>query len=108
LLLQIISIKNALILVVKDIFVLGCGEGGIRTLDTLLKYTHFPGVLFRPLRHLSIYVVISSITRSPPITFLTGSAKVIKKASRQTGTLHELNLYKTKTILHAHYAYRGV
>src|SRR5579872_734281 len=29
------------------------GEGGIRTLDTLLKYTHFPGVLFRPLRHLS-------------------------------------------------------
>jgi site-specific DNA recombinase len=30
-----------------------CGEGGIRTLDTLLKYTHFPGVLFRPLRHLS-------------------------------------------------------
>ena len=30
-----------------------CGEGGIRTLDTLLAYTHFPGVLFRPLRHLS-------------------------------------------------------
>ena len=30
------------------------GEGGIRTLDTLLKYTHFPGVLFRPLRHLSV------------------------------------------------------
>ena len=29
------------------------GEGGIRTLDTLLRYTHFPGVLFRPLRHLS-------------------------------------------------------
>ena len=28
------------------------GEGGIRTLDTL-PYTHFPGVLFRPLRHLS-------------------------------------------------------
>ena len=31
------------------------GEGGIRTLDTLLKYTHFPGVLFRPLRHLSVF-----------------------------------------------------
>lgn len=30
------------------------GEGGIRTLDTLLEYTHFPGVLFRPLRHLSV------------------------------------------------------
>ena len=28
------------------------GEGGIRTLGTV-RYTHFPGVLFRPLRHLS-------------------------------------------------------
>ena len=28
------------------------GEGGIRTLGTL-PYTHFPGVLFRPLRHLT-------------------------------------------------------
>ena len=28
------------------------GEGGIRTLDTL-RYTHFPGVLLRPLGHLS-------------------------------------------------------
>ncbi len=29
------------------------GEGGIRTLGTLLAYTHFPGVLLRPLGHLS-------------------------------------------------------
>jgi hypothetical protein len=29
------------------------GEGGIRTLGTLLTYTHFPGVLLRPLGHLS-------------------------------------------------------
>ena len=29
------------------------GEGGIRTLDTGLPYTHFPGVLLRPLGHLS-------------------------------------------------------
>ena len=29
------------------------GEGGIRTLDTLLTYTHFPGVLLKPLGHLS-------------------------------------------------------
>lgn len=27
------------------------GEGGIRTLDTLLTYTHFPGVRFQPLSH---------------------------------------------------------
>ena len=29
------------------------GEGGIRTLGTGLPYTHFPGVLLRPLGHLS-------------------------------------------------------
>ncbi len=28
-------------------------EEGIRTLDTLLEYTHFPGVRLRPLGHLS-------------------------------------------------------
>ena len=30
------------------------GEIGIRTLDTLLTYTHFPGVLLQPLGHLTI------------------------------------------------------
>ena len=29
------------------------GEGGIRTHDTL-PYTHFPGVLLRPLGHLTV------------------------------------------------------
>ena len=29
------------------------GEGGIRTLDELLTHTHFPGVLLKPLGHLS-------------------------------------------------------
>ena len=29
------------------------GEGGIRTLDTL-RYTHFPGVLLRPLGHFTV------------------------------------------------------
>jgi hypothetical protein len=32
-----------------------CGETGIRTLDTLWGYTHFPGVLLKPLGHLSFY-----------------------------------------------------
>ena len=35
----------------SGLFIFG-GEGGIRTLGTL-PYTHFPGVLFRPLRHLT-------------------------------------------------------
>ncbi len=30
-----------------------CGEGGIRTLGTLLGYTRFPGVPVKPLLHLS-------------------------------------------------------
>lgn len=34
---------------------LGCGEGGIRTRDTLLAYTHFPGALLQPLGHLSYF-----------------------------------------------------
>ncbi len=31
-----------------------CREEGIRTLDTLLAYTHFPGVRLKPLGHLSL------------------------------------------------------
>ena len=30
------------------------GERGIRTLDTLLTHTHFPGVLLQPLGHLTV------------------------------------------------------
>ena len=30
------------------------GETGIRTQDALLAHTHFPGVLLRPLGHLSV------------------------------------------------------
>ena len=33
-------------------------EEGIRTLDTLLTYTHFPGVRLKPLGHLSFYYKI--------------------------------------------------
>lgn len=35
------------------------GEGGIRTLDRLLTYTHFPGVLLKPLGHLSAGIAIA-------------------------------------------------
>ena len=34
-------------------YLLPGGERGIRTLDTLLTYTHFPGVLLQPLGQLS-------------------------------------------------------
>ena len=45
------------------------GERGIRTLDTLLAYTHFPGVLFRPLRHLSLFCYWSLVTGHRDITY---------------------------------------
>lgn len=31
-----------------------CGESGIRTHDTLLGYTHFPGAHLQPLGHFSL------------------------------------------------------
>ena len=37
---------------IKDLDICG-GAGGIRTLDTLLTYTHFPGERLRPLGHRS-------------------------------------------------------
>ncbi len=35
-------------------FFMGGGEGGIRTLDTLLTHTRFPSVRLQPLSHFSI------------------------------------------------------
>ncbi len=41
-----------------------CREEGIRTLDTLLVYTHFPGVRLRPLGHLSsLALKVAQITK---------------------------------------------
>ncbi len=40
-------------LILQGFCVVGCREEGIRTLETLLAFTHFPGVLLRPLGHLS-------------------------------------------------------
>ena len=44
---------------------LGCsgGAGGIRTLDTGLPYTHFPGVRLRPLGHCSALQTMGSADR---------------------------------------------
>ncbi len=39
------------------------GEGGIRTLDTRLTYTHFPGVLLQPLGHFSRKLWLYLLTR---------------------------------------------
>ena len=36
-------------------YIKNCGESGIRTRDTLLAYTRFPGVPLQPLEHLSSF-----------------------------------------------------
>ena len=38
-----------------------CGERGIRTPETLLEFTRFPGVPLQPLEHLSFALAISHI-----------------------------------------------
>ncbi len=43
-------------------------EEGIRTLDTLLRYTHFPGVRLRPLGHLSKIYTFALIKKGGEIT----------------------------------------
>ena len=45
-----------------------CGGKGIRTLDTLLRYTHFPGVLLRPLGHSSKNKAYLKKTKPTPDT----------------------------------------
>src|SRR3989344_3376045 len=39
------------------------GEGGIRTLGAFLTHTHFPGVLLKPLGHLSVTLTITAYDR---------------------------------------------
>ena len=48
-----------------------CGETGIRTPDTLLEYTRFPGVPLQPLEHLSLvdFAGIAHGLSMPPIIF---------------------------------------
>src|SRR3954469_6223842 len=42
------------------------GAGGIRTLDTVLPYTHFPGERLRPLGHRSACAGRRRSSRAPP------------------------------------------
>ena len=43
------------------------GEGGIRTHDTVDPYTHFPGVLLRPLGHLSTQSALAGSALPPSV-----------------------------------------
>ena len=52
-------------------FLLTGGEGGIRTRDTELPYTRFPGVLLQPLGHLTAL--------NSPLSWLFGTVLIIRK-----------------------------
>jgi hypothetical protein len=46
--------KRELTRAVETLKIVYGGERGIRTLETLLTLTHFPGVLLQPLGHLTV------------------------------------------------------
>jgi hypothetical protein len=77
------------------------GEGGIRTLDTLLAYTHFPGVLFRPLRHLSVILFFVPSGLFKHLSGKISDGKCNKKTAPKFGAV-KLN-YNLKTILTYHH-----
>lgn len=45
-----------------------CGESGIRTHDTLLGYTHFPGAHLQPLGHFSMGIFALTFLVLPAFT----------------------------------------
>jgi hypothetical protein len=49
------------------------GRGGIRTHDTLLEYTHFPGVRLRPLGHPSAFLRASMPGKRAPYSRKLGT-----------------------------------
>ena len=53
------------------------GERGIRTLDTLLTYTHFPGVRLQPLSHLSGNLLQPIRLRARILAKISASARVL-------------------------------
>ena len=58
-----ISLEQAQIRLFVKVF---CGERGIRTPETLLEFTRFPGVPLQPLEHLSFVA-----TGLPPLLLVT-------------------------------------
>lgn len=81
-----------------------CGEGGIRTRDTLLEYTHFPGAPLQPLEHLSQHVPgkkddgtgMKRQATARPLPFRRSGAKVINK----------IQPYKIRTLKNPYGAFR--
>ena len=59
-----------------------CRERGIRTLDTLLEYTHFPGVLLQPLGHLSVCGLIRYANRSAKKKIIPADSKRLSEINK--------------------------
>ncbi len=61
----------------KDGCFMSGGERGIRTLDTLLTYTHFPGVRLQPLSHLSGNLLQPIRLRARILAKISASARIL-------------------------------
>ncbi len=61
----------------SSVFWVGGGAGGIRTLDTGLPYTHFPGVRLRPLGHCSAlcFCTTASLLECKPVRAASSLAR---------------------------------
>jgi hypothetical protein len=64
------------------------GERGIRTLDTVLPYTHFPGVLLQPLGHLSGKNKYRPHCRWRQVAVCKGGARVNQMALKCNSASH--------------------
>ena len=68
------------------------GQGGIRTHDTLLTYTHFPGVRLRPLGHLSADAFLRRAAGSALL--IAGTAA--RSTSKSTGGVNHENTLRAQ------------
>ena len=73
-----------------------CGERGIRTPETLLEFTRFPGVPLQPLEHLSFVI------RGKHLTLKT-TPSFVSILNLQFGTIHLTTRKGTKNNLYMHY-----
>ena len=67
-----------------------CGEGGIRTRETLLAFTHFPGVPLQPLEHLSL--ILSLLESSAKINIVRQRSKSALMVMLSAPSTHEAAL----------------
>ena len=65
-----------------------CGERGIRTPESLLTITRFPGVPLQPLEHLSLRLADAKLVFLPQITQITQLYLIFFRSSHSSAVPH--------------------